>query len=93
MAGLIHGRIGQAQHDAADHAQDQRRTRRPYPAEVFLHTHIQAVVQSALNHPVLPFELEQAQRLQLLQTQAADEIDHFAAPLALTFDAALQPGD
>lgn len=92
FAGFIHGRIGQAQHDAAGHAQDQRRRRRPYPAEVFLHTHVQAVVQSTFNGPVFSFELEQTQGLQLLQGQTADQIDYFARPLAVAFDARLQPG-
>ncbi len=92
FAGLVHGRIGQTEHDAADHTQDQRRTRGPYPAEVFLHTHIQTMVQPALNDPVLAFELEQTQGLQLGQTQTADQIDYFARPVAVTFDARLQSG-
>ena len=92
FAGLIHSRVGQAQHDAADHTQDQRRVRGSNPAEVFLHTHIQAVVQPAFNDPVLTFELEQTQGLQLLRGQTADQIDYFSAPVALAFDARLQPG-
>ncbi len=54
---------------------------------------IQGVVQAALNHPVTSFELRQAPSLQLLRTQAAHQIDDFAAPRALTFGAGLQPGD
>lgn len=91
-ARLVHGGIGQTEHHPPDHPQDQRRTGRPHAAEVFLHAHVQAVVQSALNDPVLAFELEQAQSLQLLQGLTADEINHFPAPFALAFDAGLQPG-
>ena len=58
LAGFIDGRIGQAQHDAPDDAQDESGIGGAHAAEVFLHTHVQAVVQSALNDPVLAFELE-----------------------------------
>jgi hypothetical protein len=93
LASFVHGGIGQAEHHPSDHPQDQRRTGRPHPAEVFLHTHVEAVVQSALNDPVLAFELEQAQSLQLLQGLTADEIDDFTRPLAVALDAGLQPGN
>ncbi len=93
FAGLIHGRVGQTQDDPPDHAQNQRGVRGPHPAQVLLQAHVQAVVQAAFNHPVLALELEQAPRLQLCQTQAADQIDHFARPGAVALDAGLQPGD
>ena len=93
LASFVHGGIGQAEHHPPDHPQDQRRTGRAHPAEVFLHTHVQAVVQPALNDPVLAFELEQAQRLQLLAGLTADEIDDLLRPFAVAFDAGLQLGD
>lgn len=92
LAGLIRCGIGQAEHDSPEDTQDQGGIRGSHPAEVFLHTNIQAVVQPAFHDPVLAFELEQAQGLQLLQAQAADQIDHFARPPAVAFDARLQPG-
>ena len=92
LARAIHGRIGQTEHHAPDHPQDPRRTRRPDPTEIFLHTHVQAVVQPALDDPVLAFELQQAQRLQLGLRPAADEVDDFTRPVAAAFDARLQPG-
>ena len=92
LARFVHGGIGQAEHHPPDHPQDQRRIGRPHPAEVFLHTHVEAVVQSALNDPILALELEQAQSLQLLQGLTADEIDDFPRPLAVALDAGLQPG-
>ena len=92
LASFVHGGIGQAEHHPPDHPQDQRRIGRPHPAEVFLHTHVEAVVQSALNDPILAFELEQAQSLQLLQGLTANEIDDFPRPFAVALDAGLQPG-
>ena len=93
LAGLIHGGIGQAEHDAPDHAQDQCGIGGPYSAEVLLEAHVQTVVQAAFNDPVSAFELEDAQRLQLFEAQAADQMDDFPRPLAVAFDAGLQPGD
>jgi len=93
LANSIHGGIGQTEHHPPYHPQDQRRAGRPHPAKVFLHTHVQAVVQPALNDPVLAFELEQAQRLQLLAGLTADEIDDLLRPFAVAFDAGLQLGD
>jgi len=55
--------------------------------------HVQAVVQPAFNDPVLAFELEQAQGLQLLQGLAANKIDDFTRPLAVALDSGLQPGN
>jgi len=92
-ASSVHGGIGQAEQHPPDDPQDQRRTGRAHPAEVFLHTHVEAVVQSALNDPVLAFELEQAKSLQLLQGLTADEIDDFTRPFAVALDTGLQPGD
>jgi hypothetical protein len=60
LAGPIHGGIGQAQHDPSDDPQDQCGIGSSHPAKVFLHANVQAVVQPALNDPVLAFELEQA---------------------------------
>jgi len=93
LAHSIHGGIGQTEDHPPDHAQDQRRAGRPHPAEVFLHTHVQAVVQPALNDPVLAFELEQAQSLELLAGLTADEIDDLPRPFAAALDAGLQAGD
>lgn len=91
LAGSIHGGIGQTQHDPPDHAQDQCRMGGPDAAEVLLQAHVQAVVQPAFNDPILAFELEQAPGLQLFQAEAANEIDDFPRPVAMAFDAGLQP--
>lgn len=89
FASLVHRRVGQTEHDPPDRAQDPRGVGRPYPAQVFLQAHVQAVVQAAFNHPVPAFELEQAPRLQLFQAQAADQMDHLARPLAVALDPGL----
>lgn len=60
LSRFIHCSIGQAEHDPPDHTQDQRGIRGPYPAQIFLHRDVQAVVQAAFNDPVLPFELQHA---------------------------------
>ena len=93
LARLVHGRIGQAEHDTPEGAQNQGRIRGPHPAEVFLHANVQTVMQPAFDDPVLALELEQPQGLPLLQAEAADQIHHFAGPVAVAFDPRLQPGD
>ena len=96
FSGFVYRGIGQAQDDPANHAQDQSRIGSSHSAMVFLQGDVQAVVQAALNDPVATFELEHAPSLQLRQTQAAEQEDHFAAPLAVALDpgfqASRQPG-
>ena len=66
-AGDVHRGIGQTQHDSPDHSQHQSRMGCPYSTEVLLHGDIQAMVQSALDDPVVTFKSKQAPRLQLVQ--------------------------
>ena len=63
---------------------------RPNPAEVLLHRHVQAMVESALNDPVAALELEHPPGLQLLQRQTAEQKHHFARPVAGAFNARFQ---
>lgn len=65
--GDIHRGIGQTQHDSSDHSQHQSRIGCPYSAEVLLHGDIQAMVQPALDDPVVTFKSKQAPSLQLVQ--------------------------
>jgi hypothetical protein len=92
FAGPVYGGIGEAEHDAPDHAQDQRRIGGAHPAVVLLHADIQAVVQTAFNDPVSPFEAKHSLGLQLLQREAAEQEDDFARPLSLAFDSGFQAG-
>lgn len=92
LARFVHDGIRQAEHDPSEHSQHQSRIRRPYPAQVLLQGNVQAVVQSAFNDPVVAFEVEHSQSLQLLQRQTAQEKHYFSGPLAPAFDASFQPG-
>ena len=67
LARLIHGGIGQTEHDPPEQAQHPRRIGCPNAAGILVHRHIQAVMQPAFNDPVVAFELQQAQSRQLLQ--------------------------
>ena len=49
------------------------------------------MVQPTLNDPVAPLEREHPFRLQFIESQTAQKINHFPMPLALTFDPCLQP--
>ncbi len=80
LARLVHRGIGQAQHDPPEHAQHQGRVGGSHPVEV--HGDVQAVMESAFNDPVAPFELEHSPDLQLLQRQAAEQEHHFSSPFA-----------
>ena len=92
LRAVIHSGIGQAEHDPPNHSQHQRRIRRPDPTQVLQHGHVQAVVESAFNDPVVPLELEHSQGLQLLQAPAAQQKHHLAGPFAPAFDAGFQTG-
>jgi len=91
FAGAIDGGIGQAQDHASDHPQHPGRIGRAHAAQILLHGDVQTVMQSALNHPITPFELEHPLGLQLIQSQTAQQIDHFARALAPALDPGLQP--
>lgn len=90
IAGLVYCGIGQAEHDAPNHAQDQRRIGRAHPAVVFVHRDIQTMVQAAFNDPVGSFELQHSLGLQLLQGEAGEQEHHFPSPLTVAFDSGFQ---
>lgn len=48
----------QTDRQAPEHAQNQRGVAMAHPTAVFIQTHIQRLVQPALNHPIEPLVLE-----------------------------------
>lgn len=90
LARLIDRRVGQAHHHAPDGSQDPRGGRVSYPALVLPQRDIQTLVEPALNDPVTALEPKHPLGLQLVEGQAAQKINHLAAPLALALDPCLQ---
>lgn len=92
LAGSIHGRVGQAHDQAPSHAQDANGVGAANPAQVLLQREVQAVVQPALDDPVVAFEPEHPQGLQPMEGATADEINRLAFPFAVAPDPGLQAG-
>lgn len=93
LAHLIDRRIGQAEQDASDGAKHARGVGMTHAAEVFLHRDVQAVVKAAFDDPVAALELEHAQGLELIQGEAAHQVNDLLTPLALTANAGVQARD
>ena len=80
-------------HDPAEQAQRKGRLGVVDPAVIFTQRHVQSVMQAALDDPVAPLEFEKADGIQLLQGEAADEINDFGGLVTLAPDPTPQPGD
>ena len=78
--------VSQAHDHAAKGAQKPSRSGSAHPALIFPQRHIQAMVQSTFNHPIASLEAEHPPGLKLFQSEAADQINHFTAPLAFALD-------
>ena len=78
-------------HHPAEQAQGKGRLGVADPAVIFTQRHVQGVMQAALDDPVAPLEFEKAQRIQLLEGEAADEINDFGGLFTLASDPAPQP--
>src|SRR5208282_3820099 len=75
-----------------EQAQGKGRRRVADPALIFAQSDIERVVETAFDNPVAPLELEKAGGVQLLQGQAADEIDDLRGLFAFAANAPSQPG-
>ena len=93
FAAFLQPGLGEADRQPAEHAQRKRRLGVVDPAVIFTQRDVQGVVQAALDDPVAPLEFEKAGRIQLLQGEAADEINDFGGFFTLAPDPAPQPGD
>ena len=60
---VIHGGVGQADHDPAKGAQHARGVGMAHAALILVQGHIQTMVQPTLNHPVAALEPQQPRRL------------------------------
>jgi hypothetical protein len=91
FAAFLQPDLRETNHYPAEQAQGKRRLGVTDPALIFTQRHVQSVMQAALDDPVAPFEFEKAQRIQLLEGEAADEIDDFGGLFTLASDPAPQP--
>ena len=89
----VNPNLCETDHHAAKQTQRKGRPGIADPAVVFAQGHVQSVVQAALDDPVAPFEFEKAYRIQLLEREAADEINDFGGLLSLAPDSSPQPCD
>ena len=86
----IDRRVGQADHHASNRPQNPCWSGSPDPALIFSQGDIQAMVQPAFDHPIGSLEREHPLGLELLQSQAADQVNGFPAPFAFALDPCLQ---
>lgn len=93
LSQMIDGRVGQAEHNSPNGSKHTRGIGIAHAAKVLLHRHIQAVVQPAFDHPVAPLELKHALGVELIQREAADQVDDFVAPFAFAQHAGVEPRD
>ncbi len=80
-------------HDPAEQAQGKGRLGVADPALIFTQRDVQGVMQAALDDPVAPLEFEKASGIQVLQGEAADEVNDFSGLVTLAPDPTPQPGD
>ena len=91
FAAFLQPDLCKTNHYPAEQTQGKGRLGVADPALIFTQRHVQGVMQAALDDPVAPFEFEKAQRIQLLEGEAADEIDDFGGLFTLASDPAPQP--
>ena len=91
LAAFLQPSLCETNHYPAEQAQGKGRLGVADPALIFTQRHVQGVMQAALDDPVAPFEFEKAQRIQLLEGEAADELDDFGGLFTLASDPAPQP--
>ena len=76
-----------------EHAHNQGRVGLAHPALILGHRHIQCLMQAALNNPVCAFENKKTHRIELIQRQAADQIDDLGAFLSIAPDSPSELGN
>ena len=80
-------------HDATKEAQCKSGFGVADAALVLAQSDVQSVVEAAFDDPVAALEFEEALRIELLQGEAADEVNDFGGFLTLAPDPPPQPGD
>ena len=91
FAAFLQPDLCETNHYPAEQAQGKGRLGVADPALIFTQRHVQSVMQAALDDPIASFEFEKAQRIQLLEGEAADELDDFGGLFTLASDPAPQP--
>ena len=91
FAAFLQPDLCETNHYPAEQAQGKGRLGVADPALIFTQRHVQSVMQAALDDPIASFEFEKAQRIQLLEGEAADEINDFGGLFTLASDPAPQP--
>jgi hypothetical protein len=86
FAAFLQPDLCETNHYPAQQAQGKGRLGVTDPALIFTQRHVQGVMQAALDDPVASFEFEKAQRIQLWEGEAADEIDDFGGLFTLASD-------
>jgi len=82
--------VGQADHHAPDTPQDARCARRAHSALIFAQGNIQAMMQAAFNDPIASLDGEHPLGLEFFQSETAQQMDHFTAPVTLPFNSRFQ---
>ena len=78
--------VSQAHDHASNGAQKPSRSWSAHSTLIFPQRHIQAMVQSTFDYPIASLEAEHPPGLELFQSKATHQINHFTAPLALAPD-------
>lgn len=89
----IHPSLCETDHDATKEAQCKSGIGVADPALVLAQSDVQSVVEAAFDDPVAALEFEAALRMELLQGEAANEVNDFVGFLTLAPDPPPQPGD
>jgi len=92
VARTIHCGIGQAHDHAPDCSQHARCLWSAHPALILAQRDVQAMVHPAFDDPIAALEREHPAGLQLIEAQAAQQVDHLAAPFAFAPDPGFEPG-
>ena len=93
FAALLQPDLRETDHPAAKQAQGKSRLGVADPAVIFAQSDVQSAMQAALDDPIATFELEKVCRIQLLESEAADEINDSGGFLTLAPDPSAEPGD
>ena len=90
---LVNPDLGETDHHSAEQTQRKSRPGVADPTVVFAQGHVQSVMEAALDDPVATLEFEKVCGVQLLEGEAADEINDFGGLLTLAPDPPPQPRD
>ena len=85
------GSLGDADAEPAKDPEDEGGLRMAHPTPIFVQGDVEGVVEARFDHPVSPLEFKPSQGVELLQTQACDQIDDFGGALPFASHPGAQP--